>query len=316
MASLTAAETIRQPVCLLLTIVCVVITMAVPLISAHNFGDGGRLARDSGLAFHLVFGMFIAGYAACAALERERKTGTMAAVLSKPVGRGTFFLAKFIGITAVIFIFSVCASLTTLLAERTAIRYSSATGFLTDFHVATAVMLAPAAACAAGAWLNYRRKLSFQSTSFLLLAFVLALITASSGCFSRTGAWNPYHPQLQWQILTAAALITAGLTMFAAIALTLAVRLSLTPVIFICLALLITGLASDYIFGRFSDRSAAAHLLYTLVPNWQNFWTADTLAAGGHISLDYIARTLLYSLLYTGGTLCLGTAAFKHSEVS
>jgi hypothetical protein len=213
-------------------------------------------------------------------------------------------------------IFSLCSSTATILAERIAIRYSARTGFLIDFHTALFVLTAAIPACACGAWLNYRRRLSFQSTSLLILTALMISITAAVGCFDRSGSWNPYHPQLQWQIFTASAVITLGLVMLAAIALTLAVRLSLTPVIFSCLALLIIGLMSDYFFGQYASRSIIARLLYIITPNWQNFWTADALADNGHIPGSYIIRATLYSLLYTSGIICLGTTAFKHSEVS
>lgn len=313
---LTASETMRQPVCLLLTIVCIVLTIATPLITSHNFGEGGRLARDSGLAFHLMFGLFISGYAACAALDRERKAGTTAAVLSKPVSRGTFFLAKFFGIVSVIAIFSICASTATLLAERIAVQFSTENGFLIDYRIAVTLLLLPLIACGIGAWYNFKKQRSFQSTTLMTLPLLMLTMTALCGFFSRNGEWNPYHPQLQWQILTASLIITLGLTMLAAIALTLAVRLSLIPTISICLSLLILGLASDYAFGQYADHSWLAHLLYTLLPNWQNFWTADAIANGGSISLPYIAHTTLYCLLYTSGILCLGAVAFQHTEVS
>ena len=61
MAGLTAVEAIRQPICLLLTTACVVLTALIPLLTLHNFGEDGKLARDSGLAFHLVFGLLVAG---------------------------------------------------------------------------------------------------------------------------------------------------------------------------------------------------------------------------------------------------------------
>jgi len=41
-----------------------------------------------------VFGVFVSGYAACVSLAREMRTGTASAVLSKPVSREIFFLAK------------------------------------------------------------------------------------------------------------------------------------------------------------------------------------------------------------------------------
>ncbi len=313
---LTASETIRQPVCILLTIICIILTTAVPLISAHNFGEGGRLARDSGLAFHLMFGLFISGYAACATLDRERKAGTTSAILSKPVTRGTFFLAKFFGIISVIIIFSICAATATLLAERIAIQFSTKNGFLIDYRTAITVLLCIIPAYGIGAWRNFKNNSSVQSTTFLTLPVLMLTITATCGMFTRNGEWNPYHPQLQWQILAASLLVTLGLIMLAAIALTIAVRLSLVPTTFICFGLLVLGLASDYAFGQFTDHSWIASILYTLTPNWQNFWTADAIANNNYIPLSYIARTALYSLLYTSGILCLGTTAFQNSEVS
>jgi len=317
LSRLTASETIRQPVCLLLTFICVVLTIAVPLITAHNFGEGGRLARDSGFAFHLMFGLFISGYAACATLERERKAGTTSAILSKPVNREIFFLAKFIGIVSVIILFSICASTATLIAERVAIHFSPENSFLIDYQTAIIALLAcPIAAALIGAWNNLKNRRSFQSTALMALPILMLIVTAACGLFDRDGSWNPYHPQLQWQIIIVSILITLGLAMMSAIALSLAVRFSLIPVISLCLILLILGLASDYIFIQLANKTIIAHLLYSLIPNWQNFWTADAIANGGSIPWSYSARTALYCLLYTSGILFLGATAFKHSEIS
>ncbi len=316
LTKLTAAETLRQPICALITIVCIVLTAAVPLVTAHNFGESGRLARDSGLAFQLMFGLALAGYAACATLQRERTSGTLAAVLSKPVGRWTFFVAKFLGIGAVVIVFSLCAGLSTLLAQRIALHYTTETGFLIDHLTAWLVMLCPVVACSVGAWANYRHRRAFPSVAVLALPLLLALVTAACGCFSRDGRWSPYHPQLQWPILAAALLVAFALIVLAAIALSLAVRLTLTPTVAICFGLLLLGLASDYLLGAASHQCGSAGFLYAVIPNWQNFWAADALAGGGGLPLAHVMRTALYTLLYTSGVLCLGGAAFQHAEAS
>jgi hypothetical protein len=306
---LTAAEMLRQPICLLITIVGVVLTTMVPLMTAHNFGEPGRLARDSGLAVQLMLGLVLAGYTACATLQRERRSGTLAAVLSKPVDRWTFFIAKFLGIAAVIVIFSFCAGLSTLLAQRIAMRYTTNSGYLVDRHTAWLVMLSTVGTCAVGAWANYRRGRAFPSTAMLALPVLLALVTAICGCFTREGRWDAYHPQLQWQILVAALMVMFGLLVLASIALSLAVRLPLTPTVAICFGLLLVGLASDHLFTNVG-------FFYALIPNWQNFWVADAIAGGGAVSVSYLARTALYTILYTTGILCLGGAAFQHAEAS
>ena len=313
---LTAAEMLRQPICVLIAAVCVVLTTAVPLITAHNFGESGRLARDSGLAFQLMFGLALAGYAACATLQRERESGTLAAVLSKPVGRWTFFVAKFLGIIPVIVIFSLCAGLSTLLAHRIALRATIDAGFLIDHRTAWLVMLCPIAACAVGAWANYRLKRAFPSTALLSLALFLSLVTFACGYFTREGHWQAYNPQLQWHILAASLLVTFALIVLAAIALSLAVRLPLTPTVAICFGLLLLGLASDYTFGGGDRHCCCAGYLYALIPNWQNFWMADALAGGGTLPPAYVLRAAAYALLYTTGALSLGGAAFQYAEAS
>ncbi|MBT3192948.1 MAG: hypothetical protein HN341_10370 [Verrucomicrobia bacterium] len=316
LAALTAAETLRQPVCLLLTMSCVVLTILVPLTTAHNFGEEGRLARDSGLAFHLMFGLFLGGYAACAALTRERESGTAAAVLSKPVDRSVFFAAKFLGITGVVLVFSTSATLATLLAQRVALKYASDTGHLLDGLTAGLAMGSPVIACGVGAWANFRHRRAFQSTAMATLPLLLAVVAVGCGCFTRAGGWAPYHPQLQWQIVPASLLVAMGLAMLGAIALTLAVRLSLVPTVSTCFVILLLGLASDYVFGQSAGHAPLANLLYALTPNWQHFWVADAIAGGGVVSGTYMLRCALYAFLYTSGILCLGIVAFQHAEVS
>lgn len=314
---ITASETIRQPVCFLLTIICVVLTIGVPLITAYNFGEGGRLARDSGLAFHLIFGMLISGYAACAALDRERKSGTTAAILSKPVDSSIYFISKFFGIVSVIILFSISASTATLLSKRIAIHFTLDSSFVIDYQTAiAAIILCPVIACCFGAWNNFKNRRSFASTAIVTLPILMVALTAACGLFTRDGHWHPYNPQLQWQIIVVSGLITLGLSMFSAIALSLAVRLSLIPVIFSCFIILICGLASDQTFSWAHQKPAIAQLIFTLIPNWYNFWTADAIANGQSIHLSYALNSALYSVLYTGAVLIMGATAFKHSEIS
>ncbi len=307
---LTAAETVRQPVFLLLTMCCAVLTLAVPLTTANALGDAGRLAVDSGLAFQFMFGLFLGGYAACGALGRERQSGTAAAILSKPVSRGVYFLSKFLGIGLVIALFSCCAGLATLLADRIAEHYSVKYNYLVDYQTACLSMLCPALACVFGAWANYASKRSFQSTAMVALPVLLAVTAAAAGCFTRAGEWQPYTPHFRGAVAQASLLVTLGL-----IALALAVRLTLMPTVCICMAILMLGLAADYAFGRGAPHSWWLNALYAFTPNWQHFWVAD-LVTHGAVPWSYFGRAILYSTLYTTGILCLGTVTFGRSEAS
>ena len=67
----TALEGLQQPVCLLLAFTAVELTILVPLVQLFSFGEGGRLARDSGLAILLVGGMLLAAFTSGSTLARD-----------------------------------------------------------------------------------------------------------------------------------------------------------------------------------------------------------------------------------------------------
>src|ERR1039457_485929 len=91
-------ELVRQPVFLLLmtTSAMFEIFLATPFYFA--FGDEPKLVKNSTLAVMLLAGLLGAVLSASASLAREIRTGTALAVLSKPVGRAQFLLAKFTGL--------------------------------------------------------------------------------------------------------------------------------------------------------------------------------------------------------------------------
>ena len=318
LAGLTAVETLRRPLCLLLTTACVVLTVLTPMLTLHSFGEDGRLARDSGLAFHFVFGLLVAGYGACSSLSREMQSGTASAVLSKPVSRDVFFLAKFLGIAMVLAAFSMCAGAATLLSERVAEKYafySDASGYITDWRTAQSLLVAVVLAYLLAALLNITARRPFQSTAFGLLAVCLLGAFVLAGFFTRAGHWAPFDFAVQWRILPASMLVTAGLLVLAAIAAALATRLPMLPTLTLCLGLFFLGLMSDYLLGRVADRSLVAGVAYRLVPNWQHFWMPDALRDGGTIPVRYMLHTLGYAAAYAAGILALGVFSFRNAEM-
>jgi ABC-2 type transport system permease protein len=318
LSGLTALEALRQPICLLLTVSCVLLTALAPLLLVHNFGEEGRLARDAGLALHFVFGLLLAAYLASSCLARERHSGTVSSVLSKPVGRTLFFLAKFAGLVGVLLVFSVCACAATLLAERVAEKFVMAgdvSGYVTDWPTGARLALAPLAALLAAGALNYFRKRPFASAAFGWLAALLLAALVASGFYDRTGQWAPFHWQVQWRIVPASILVTLGLITLSAVALSLSTRLNAVPIVTVCGGVFVVGLMSDYLFGRLAHASRLAAALYWLTPNWQHFWVADALGKGGTVPLEYVARAALYGAVYAAAVLCLGAWAFRRAEM-
>src|SRR6516164_2513597 len=113
-------ELVRQPIFLLLTTASAVfeIFLATPYYFA--FGDEPKLVKNSVLAVMLLTGLFGAVLTASSSLAREIRTGTALAVLSKPIGRAQFLLAKYAGLVVALTLLTYVNMLGVLLASRMA----------------------------------------------------------------------------------------------------------------------------------------------------------------------------------------------------
>lgn len=307
---LTAVEALRQPICLLLVTTCVAFIAFLPFLITHTLGDSDKLVRDSALALHFVCGLLLGGYSACSSLAHELRRGTAASVLSKPVCRETFFLAKYCGVAIAMVLFCAAMSLATILATRT-----SAMDFGIDWWAAGPLLAAIPVAFALAAVKNYFTKRPFVSSAFGLLLFALIVSFVITGFVDPRGEWVPFGSGLPLKIIPASVLITFAILVLCAVAVSLATRLDTVSTLTLCSAVFILGLMSDYLFGRHAGEHAWAGLLHTVIPNWQHFWAADALTGEGIVPWAYVLHAGSYALLYLAAVLCLGMLAFKRLEI-
>src|SRR3974377_2040569 len=113
-------ELVRQPVFLLLMTSSAVFEIFLATIYYFAFGDEPKLIKNSTLAVMLLAGMFGAVLSASASLAREIRAGTALAVLSKPIGRAQFLLAKYAGLVAALTLLTYVNLIAVLLATRMA----------------------------------------------------------------------------------------------------------------------------------------------------------------------------------------------------
>ncbi len=318
LAGLTALEVLRQPVCLLLVLVSITLTALLPFLILHRFGEDGKLVRDSAFALHAVFGIFVAGYAATTALSRELQGGTASAVLSKPVSRDLFFLAKFAGVVGVVGIFSLCSGLATLLVERIGEKFvttGGVIGYVTDKQTGVFLLLALVMACVVGALANYKRQRPFGSITITALLAGLVICVVIGCLFARSGEWAPFAARMDWRLVPVSLLITIALVLMSALAMALSTVVGTVPTLTVCSAVFVMGLMSDYLFGQHAAVSLWARVLYSILPNWQHFWVCDQLNAGGQVSRAYVGMASLYAIVYAAALLCLGVVVFRQRDV-
>lgn len=312
LASLTALEILRQPVTLLIFSTALAGMALLPAVTTHTLGESQKMIADSTLALHFFLGVLLAGLASCHTLTSEIRRGTAASVLSKPVDRAVFILAKFAGVAAVMLLFSSLCAAGSILATRAA-----SDAYAIDWRAAAPLLAAVPLAYAAAGLVNYLTRRPFAADA------IVALVMATAAAFALT-AWLGHRAHAPagegaaffvWSLLPVNALVAMALLVLAALALALATRLDVVPVVSICSVVFLAGLMSDYLLGRHAATSAWAASAYAILPNWQHFWLVDAVNAGQAVPLRYLAGAGLYALLYLSGILLLGIVSFRHTEV-
>ena len=309
LAGLTALEAVRQPIVLLLTSAALAFTALMPVLFTHTLGDGDRLVRDSALALHFVLGLLLGVLMACTALRAELRSGTAAAVLSKPVHRPLFFLGKFAGLAIVIAAFSLLMTGANLLATRTA-----HTAFQYDLWGSGPLLAALVAALALGGLQNYVFRRPFASRAFGALLVLVPVAVVISGFQPADATPAPWGAALPLAILPAGALLTLGILLLTGLALALATRLDVVPALVLTSVVFLLGLMADYLLGRPAAHSTLFAFLDGLTPNFQHFWAADALAGDG-IPWSYVGRVAAYTAFYLAGILAAGIFAFRRMEL-
>ena len=104
----TYKSEIAQPLFLIIAALgAVLLVMFFPWIPYNTFGEDIKMLKDSGLSLIMILGIILAVWAASSSISEEIEGRTALTVLSKPIGRPSFILGKFLGIfwtVAVLFV--------------------------------------------------------------------------------------------------------------------------------------------------------------------------------------------------------------------
>jgi ABC-type transport system involved in multi-copper enzyme maturation permease subunit len=265
------------------------------------------------MASVLVFGLVTAVLCASRAVSREIENGTALLLLSKPVMRPVFLLAKILGITGALTVFWFILSLVSLVSIRVA-----ADQFFLDYRVLFVYILAVILAFVVAGVHNFVTRSSFPMMAVLFIGGTMAIATVVIAALPVRSAWLPPDADaggLAYETVPALFLILFAVWAMGTIATALSTRLKLIPNMLACSALFVVGLMSDWLIGRFADSNPVAALLYAAVPNWQLLWMADALTAKVKIPLGYMGLAVLYIFLFMVFFSILASLLFSHREV-
>jgi ABC-2 type transport system permease protein len=308
----TFTEILRQPVYAVLVTCAVLLFILSPSLTMYTMSDDNKLLRDIGLSTLFLTSLFISIFSASGAISEEVENKTLSTVLSKPIPRPVFIVAKFLGVAGAVALAHFIGTIAFLMAIRHGVLETAADTH--DWTVLCTAGVALLATAVLGGLFNYWFDWKFSSTAMVLLALFGSCAIVFLALVNRDWKFSPAENHFSMTDVYGALLLWLAALVIAAMALALSTRFNLVVTLSACVGIFLLGLVSDYVFGRFAGTHWWATLGRYLVPNLQVFWISDAIYEGTAVPLRYIGVAALYAVCYAGAILAVAVALFQRRQ--
>jgi len=309
----TFIETIRQPVYAIIIAAALLLLFISPSLAMYSMGEDNKLLREIGLSTLFLASLFIAIFSASGAVAEEIEDKTVVTVLSKPVQRPIFIIAKFLGVTAAVTLAHYICTIGLLLAIRHGVL--EAADDTHDWTVLGSALVIITLTFTLSAFLNYSYDWKFSSTAIILIAVSATLCLIFLAFIDRNWQFNPGNNGINALDVYGSILLFFAAIIVVALALAFSGRFNIVVTLSACIGIFLLGLVSDYVFGRFAHQNLWASIGRFLVPNLQVFWISDAIYEASDVPLKYILIAACYALCYTTAILALAIALFQRRQV-
>jgi len=309
----TFIETLRQPVFAILIIAALLLFFVSPSLTMYTMSDDNKLLRELGLSTLFLTSLFIAIFSASGAVAEELANKTIMTVLTKPVQRPIFIIAKFLGVAAAVVLAHYICTVALLMSIRHGVLET-----VNDTHDWTVLGTAGvgiAVVVLLSAFFNYIYDWKFSSTAIVLAAVFATLIIIFLAFIDRNWKFNPKENGINAVDVYGSVLLLLAALIIVALAVALSSRFNIVVTLSVCIGIFLLGLVSDYVFGRFAEAHLWARLGRFLVPNLQIFWISDAIYEGSKVPVRYILTSASYAFCYTTAILALAVALFQRRQV-
>jgi ABC-2 type transport system permease protein len=310
----TFIETLRQPIYSIIITAALLLFFISPSLTMYTMSDDNKLLREIGLSTLFMTSLFIAIFSASGAVGEEIENKTITTVLSKPIQRPIFIIAKFLGVTVAVLLAHYICTIALLMAIRHGVLET-----VNDTHDMTVLGSAGVILVSTfllSAFFNYVYDWKFSSTALILLGVFATLGILFLTFINRDWQFNPAENGMKAVDIYGSILLFLAAIIIVALSVALSTRFNIVITLSACLGIFFLGLVSDYVFGRFADAHLWAKIGKFLVPNLQIFWISDAIYEGSEVPLKYIVISASYALCYTIAILALAIALFQRRQVN
>jgi len=310
----TFVETLRQPVYAIIIAAALLLFLLSPALSMYTMDDDNKLLREIGLSTLFLTSLFVAIFSASGAVSIEMENKTILTVLTKPVQRPIFVLAKFLGVVGAVALAHYLCTIGVLMTIRHGVLSTAS-----DTHDWTVVGSATVVAVVTvllSAFFNYTYDWKFTSTAVVVGAILATLAMVFLTLIDRDWQFNPSKNGFDRLDVYAAILLFLAATVIAAIAVAISSRFNVIVTLSACIGVFLLGLISDWVFGRYADTHLWAQAGRYLVPNLQVFWISDAIYENSVVPFRYILTGASYAITYIVGILAVAVALFQRRQIA
>jgi hypothetical protein len=303
----TFRESLREPIFFILLASALFMIGLFPSFSMFVFREQIKLVIDSSMATTMVFGLVASVLCASHTITREMRNGTVLLLMSKPVYRWSFILAKIAGITMALTVFVFICNTASLISVRIA-----KDQFRLDFTAMYIYFAIIFFSAFAGGLRNYFSRTSFASTAIVTLLVILPAYAFLLNFIPVHGKPLP----LRLDMIPALLLIFFSVWTMGTVTVLFSTRLDVVANLTVSSLIFFLGLVSNYFLAEKASSGFISALLYAVIPNWQFFWMADAISGNKQIPSAYIAYAFLYVLLYMTFCSAWAVAMFQNRELA
>ncbi|MHC4324398.1 MAG: ABC transporter permease [Planctomycetota bacterium] len=309
----TFIETLRQPIYSIIIIAALLLFFISPSLTMYTMSDDNKLLREIGLSTLFLTSLFIAIFSASGAVAQEMENKTITTVLSKPVQRPIFIIAKFLGVTASVVLAHYICTIALLMAIRHGVLET--VNDTHDWTVLGSAAVILGSVLLLSAFFNYAYDWKFSSTAMVLTGIFATFGIIFLTFIDRNWQFKPQENGFNAVDIYGSVLLLLAALIIVALAVALSSRFNIVVTLSACIGIFLLGLVSDYAFGRFAETHLWAKIGRFLVPNLQIFWISDAIYEGNEVPVKYLLVGASYALCYTGAILALAVALFQRRQV-
>ncbi len=309
----TLTESLRQPIYAVILVAAIIMYVLSPALTMYTMDDDNMLLREIGLSTLFLTCLFIAAFSAAGVITDELEHKTITTVLSKPVSRPVFILAKFLGVAAAVIIAHFICTTALLMTIRHGVLET-----VSDTHDWTVILagtLSLVLTVILASFFSFSYGWKFTSTAVTVLSICCGLSLIFLTFIDRHWAFHPAENHIAAFDVYAAVLLLMAALIIVALAVAFSSRFNIIVTLSACVGIFLLGLISDWALGRFADTNTLARIGYYLIPNLQVFWISDAIYAEKPVPLHYLGTAATYTVSYCAAILAFAVAVFQRRQV-